>query len=90
IARTSERSCARINRSTFLDGSRAINKEIHEEVVPVIEGTEEQYRQTTDSDNELLETTDSAYTSDGWAERIIAAINAIANRYTGPQSVFRG
>ena len=79
-AKEPSKKVERFMRAQLQSLIKAIQKEVESEVVPVIEQDEDQYRQTTDS----------VPTMDGWAERIIAVINAIANRYTGPQSVFRG
>ena len=49
---------------------RAIRKEIEQDVVPAVKGEKESYLQ------------DAAYTADGWADRIIAAIRRVARRYT--------
>lgn len=50
---------------------RAINREVKEEVLPIIREEKASY------------TPDSAYTKDSWSDRIIEALNRLIERYTG-------
>lgn len=58
---------------------RLISKEVKEEIVPIIKEEKAQYRGSMDS----------VATMDGWADRIIEALNSLLAKYTGPQSVFQ-